>query len=545
MTAGTWAMALLLLVANTLPPDVEPMNSRDFKLPITIEPSRRAEVQELRLFVSADQGKNWELRGRATPDTKDFTYTAPSDGIYWFILCVVDQQGKQTPENLYTAPVTLKTLVDTTPPELHVVSAERKGDEVVVKWEARDENLDPNSLKLEYRTPESPPGAWTTAVVSPTASGEGTFRPGSQGAVQVRMEVKDVAKNVASAPAEVPAVAGAAVTTGLNNTPPPAPVSPAGMPLPAPPPSSPTPFKADTSDLPNPVQPVSRNERVDVPPMLNPSAGTTAVVTGSPGQGKVAARAGGASPASDVLPSPAMTPPGTPGVSTPSAAPPPLQIIKEKRVTLEYTVANFGASGIRNVELYVTRDEGQHWQLSEGMPNAGLPMPADSQAPGTPVKQTLTVDLQGEGIYGFYLVVKSGAGLGKPPPQSGTLPQMRVELDTTPPEAVLYNPVPEPGRRDALLMSWDASDRHLGPKPVTLEWAASPDGDWKVIGERDMANTGRYVWAVPPGVPPRVFFRLTVRDLAGNVSIAETKEAILIDLSEPEVVHVQLHQAAH
>ena len=55
-----------------------------------------------------------------------------------------------------------------------------------------------------------------------------------------------------------------------------------------------------------------------------------------------------------------------------------------------------------------------------------------------------------------------------------------------------------------------------------------------------MPNTGYYAWHVPAKCRIRVFLRLTVRDLAGNVSVAETDEPILVDMSEPEVTSIHL-----
>jgi hypothetical protein len=146
---------------------------------------------------------------------------------------------------------------------------------------------------------------------------------------------------------------------------------------------------------------------------------------------------------------------------------------------------------------------------------------------------SLTIDVPGEGRYGFYLVVRSGVGLGKPPPQAGEPPQMRLEVDTTPPQAEVYQLKPAPGQRDALVVSWSARDANLTDKPITLEWAERRDGRWESIGG-ELPNTGSFIWKVPGTVPPRVFLRLTVRDSAGNVGVAETPEPVTVDLNEPE-----------
>src|SRR5581483_7987040 len=101
------------------------------------------------------------------------------------------------------------------------------------------------------------------------------------------------------------------------------------------------------------------------------------------------------------------------------------------------------------------------------------------------------VPLEQEGVYGFVLVAKNRLGLGKAPPRDGDVPEMRVELDTTPPVARLFAPQPDPSRPDALLLTWEARDKNPGDKPINLEWAEKPEGPWQPIG-LDLANTGRH-----------------------------------------------------
>src|SRR5207244_4128834 len=56
----------------------------------------------------------------------------------------------------------------------------------------------------------------------------------------------------------------------------------------------------------------------------------------------------------------------------PSAAPPApasnvkndLQVINTKRVTMEYEVSKVGPSGVGSVDVYLTRDDGLTWKLS-------------------------------------------------------------------------------------------------------------------------------------------------------------------------------------
>ncbi len=211
-------------------------------------------------------------------------------------------------------------------------------------------------------------------------------------------------------------------------------------------------------------------------------------------------------------------------------------------VKLEFDVGKFGPSGLGGVEVYVTTNDGATWEQSAVDPNAMLPGPGDGHNGGA-LHASVTVQLNQEGVtYGYYVVVKSKAGLGKPPPRPGEQPQIRVELDATPPDAELYGVKADLTQTDTLILAWKATDKHLANNPITLEWSAQPgpDGPWNFIGAAELPNTGRYTWRPGPNVPPKVYLRLTVRDTAGNKAVAQTPDPQLIDLSVPEVSNIGL-----
>ena len=224
--------------------------------------------------------------------------------------------------------------------------------------------------------------------------------------------------------------------------------------------------------------------------------------------------------------------------------PPGVQVVNKRQLKLDFEVAKFGPSGLGGVDVYVTTDDGRTWERQPGVPNVAFPPPGERT--GGPVRGSVMVQLGREGVaYGFCLVVKSRAGLGKPPPKSGDAPAIRVELDATLPEAELYRPQADPSRRDALMLTWKASDRNLTATPVSLEWAEHKEGPWAFIGGPELPNTGRHSWQVPANVPPSVYLRLTVRDTAGNTAVAQTNEPVLVDLTVPEVSVITLGAVAH
>jgi hypothetical protein len=206
--------------------------------------------------------------------------------------------------------------------------------------------------------------------------------------------------------------------------------------------------------------------------------------------------------------------------------------VNTNRVTLKYAVEKIGASGLGSADLFVTRDDGGTWQRLAGEQlTAALPLEPGGTAP---TERSITAELPGEGRYGFYLIVRSGVGLGKQPPRNGDRPQMRVEVDLTPPEGTLYGLQPVQGQTNAVVVRWKASDLNLAEKPIRLEWAERKGGPWTLVGEGDLPNTGYYTWKLPQSIPGKVYLKMTITDLARNSGVAETPEPVTIDLTEPE-----------
>jgi hypothetical protein len=492
MATGWLAWTCLLLAGGAPGSDeVVYMNQRAFQFPIKILPERQADVREVILYMSRNQGKNWEIYGRARPDSKAFDFFAAGDGLFYFSVAVTDRRGLQDPPDIYKAPVGQKIYIDTAKPAVHV-QAERFADEVQVGWEARDEFPDWASLKLEYRLGDAPNAQWTPLPLPPGERGNLKFKPGAPGDVTLRLALRDLAGNEGVEEKVVPGTPthhDRAVVRGSATVPPP--------------PDAPPPSPIGTSA--GPPAATAMASAAPRPAAEPPPPGSDPASRGSP-----------LAPSRGSLP--------------------PLQIVNKRQVQLGFDVTRFGPSGLGSVDVYVTADEGTTWQKSTGDPAVSLPVSPEVQSQG-PVKGTVTVQLPEDGkTYGFYLVVKSRAGLGKPPPHSGDLPQVRLECDTTQPSAELYAPQPDSERPGSLSLSWKAEDRNLAANPVTLEWSANGTA-WEFIGDAQLPNTGRYIWQVPTGtrIPPKVYLKLTVRDTAGNVAVAQTKEAVLIDLTVPEI----------
>jgi hypothetical protein len=533
MSPGTLTLAMLTLTLGANPSDdVVYLNSRNIQIPIFIQADKRDKIKELLLFTSTDQGATWNQVAVATPDKDSFVFYAPSDGLYWFNFTVVDAQGKRVPD-IYQTPPRQKVLVDTVKPNIRLTTAERQGDEIAVGWEIQELNPDHSSLKLEYRTTDAAQWAWTAVNAAGALTGQARFRPASNAAVSVRLQMLDQAKNLGSAQTDIPAKAVQALPTavpisavpGPSNTGPASAANPGSsystvgastVPNSAWGPAANTtpvlspPSMASGERVP-PVQPASLSQ-ADSRNLPERTLPVQAAPSGNGYSLETAARF--TTPAGSYSSS---SPPAA-GARWPVTAIVPLQLTNNPQVSLEYQISRTGPSGVGSVELYLTEDDGRTWRRYADDPDLTSP---------------ITATLPGEGVFGLRLIVTSKAGLGHRPPQSGDLPQMRVEVDTTPPVVKLFYPQADAHRREVLVLTWTASDRNLAPNPITLQWAERPDSTWHTIAA-DLTNSGRYTWQLTPNLPYRVYLRVIARDSAGNTGIDETSEPVLIDLHEPE-----------
>ena len=379
----------------------------------------------------------------------------------------------------------------------------------------------------ESLTPTSDLGTFPPAAPSVGLSGgavAGTINPGPASPLLITPAAPAVTPpTVASTPQTSPAPTPTVVAT--------APVAPS-VTQPAPLPVFPTVVNPPAPSAVTGSQPVATFDPHAYPPQVANStpppavAGPQALQTFDPRQPVTTAGAG--------FP---MTPTSTtPGgvVNEISRA----EIVNSFKFDLNYQVDQRGPSGIKCVDVWVTRDNGQTWALRGKHTGQEGVVKVDLSAAGQP---------QPEGLYGFRLIPVSGAGISEPAPVSGDVPDLQVEIDVTPPMVQILPPTSDPANPAALVIHWEAADKHLGDQPITLDWSESPTGPWRPIalggevvqgpatvpGAARLANSGSYSWQVPPGVPARIHLKVTARDAAGNITEKVTREPMLIDLMKP------------
>ncbi|MCC6123525.1 MAG: hypothetical protein IT426_01035 [Pirellulales bacterium] len=193
------------------------------------------------------------------------------------------------------------------------------------------------------------------------------------------------------------------------------------------------------------------------------------------------------------------------------------RMVNARVFELDYDLEAVGPSGVGRVELFGTRDGGRTWR-SYGID-------ADNRSP-------MSVQVEEETMYGFRIIVTSGAGLGEAPPKSGDKPSIWIGVDLTRPAAKITAAEFGGNDENKLVVTWDASDKMLAEKPVTLYYGAQAGGPFTPFAS-NLENSGRYAWSIDGTVPPLIYLRLEVADEAGNRALCDHPQPIPLDRSRP------------
>jgi len=152
-------------------PDVRYWPQREINFPVPLEKYDREAKQPTRLhFHVAERGvwSEYAVKGVKELDLIDaetrkrgFRYTSPADGQYDFALQLEYADGTLSPRTADLAPQ-YRVIVDTRPPLVRAARTGRTG----IQWEAVDENLAPNGVRIEAR--------WVYDSSNPDANQEGS-----------------------------------------------------------------------------------------------------------------------------------------------------------------------------------------------------------------------------------------------------------------------------------------------------------------------------------------------------------------------------------
>jgi hypothetical protein len=164
-----------------------------FRIPFQTDAGDRR-IQEVLLYVSTDFGKKYQKVTTAGPNEKEFRFEARGDGWYWFTVQTRDTDGRYSPPDLNLVQPALKVCVDTKAPTVTMRWLQPREGQVGVEWEARDENLDPTTLRIDYRAVG---GDWIPLPAKQTAAGQYYWNAATTNPLEARIQVQDKAHNPA------------------------------------------------------------------------------------------------------------------------------------------------------------------------------------------------------------------------------------------------------------------------------------------------------------------------------------------------------------
>ena len=87
---------------------------RSFEMPVMLHDQQ---AREIRLYVSSNGGRQWQLYNRFRPDAKSLPFNCRNDGEYWFSLYTINQSNAVYPMPTNFEPM-LKLRIDTQRPLL-------------------------------------------------------------------------------------------------------------------------------------------------------------------------------------------------------------------------------------------------------------------------------------------------------------------------------------------------------------------------------------------------------------------------------------------
>jgi hypothetical protein len=442
-----------------------------FSIPFRVEPEKDAASQpeEVQLFVSHDRGAHWNFYAKVSVEQKLIPFKTATDAEYWFALQTRDRSGKLRPEKI-TAPG-LRVVVDTRPPRLRLEAKAEPAGKVLIEWTLADPHLKSDSLTLLTRGSGNDP--WQTITLSPQNA-------------QIRFM--------------------GTTESGLVMWWPPPGVSEIQL-------------RAEAADA-------AGNKAVEhVQLKLNPSRGPRPDPARAPDKsGQSASKNSSGGMISGLINPPIgnrISDSKMASVDSSFSNLPPgerVRMVNTRLFELDYDVESVGPSGIGRVELWGTRDGGRTWS-SFGVDN-------DNRSP-------ISVAVDGEGLYGFRIVLTNGVGLSVGPPKAGDLPAIWIGVDVTKPVARLLSADLGAGAEEGkLVITWEAEDAMPAARPISLSFSPQPGGPWTPIAA-GLENTGRYVWVLDSRLPPQVYLRLEVRDEAGNLTVVDRPEPVPLDRSRP------------
>ncbi|MCP3695474.1 MAG: hypothetical protein GY917_24960, partial [Planctomycetaceae bacterium] len=178
-----------------------PMITRHTRLNIPFAVNKSVQqATEVLLYVSVNQGRDWEIYARQQAGQGQFDFRAPREGSYWFCSRTMDAEQKLWPQGEKTPELII--IVDVTQPRLQLNSTSLPDGRIQLQWSIHDTNLQPESFQVSGQAAGDPqweaiPSSPLTATtVAGTYQATATWQPSTSAPVlMVQATVRDQAGN--------------------------------------------------------------------------------------------------------------------------------------------------------------------------------------------------------------------------------------------------------------------------------------------------------------------------------------------------------------
>jgi len=185
--------------------------------------------------------------------------------------------------------------------------------------------------------------------------------------------------------------------------------------------------------------------------------------------------------------------------------PPPIFYHNERAFRIPFDVQERTREVISEVHLYVSADQGLHW---------------DYQGSTQPDQPAFPFQANRDGEYWFAVRTRDREGRLHPSDEQRISPRLKVVIDTTPPSLVVGT---LPRRGGVVGVRWDVQDEYLDLSTLRVEYRieGAPQDAWRLVRLQQPRIVGEARWEVETALPLTI--RVSVEDKAGNVGSVEKR----------------------
>jgi len=177
------------------------VGSRTFALEYDLDDAGRGGVSRVELWGTRDGGQTWNRYAEDDDNRSPIVVTVDEEGVYGFRIVVQTASSASSPPRAGDAPE-LWVSVDLKRPTVELTQIERgqgnQADQLVLRWRANDNNLEPRPIALFYSS--RPSGPWSAVATNLENTGEYAWRVERYvpGRFYLRIEARDTAGNLAA-----------------------------------------------------------------------------------------------------------------------------------------------------------------------------------------------------------------------------------------------------------------------------------------------------------------------------------------------------------